>query len=243
LLDIPKGNHRYSLLNGLIETGSLPRLSWERFFYNTALSMLGWNCIVVGLLAPLIFPQGRTRAGLGHAFSTSVPRSRLSAAAGVFSLIWLAAGVVGYLTLPDTMLERSVDEMWYFIIVGQVGLFVLLVIAAWRLWDSRAKPKPELMAARSGLLRLCGAASLTIFTLETPVRSLYALLWDALFPGWSANIPVVLIFAAPMTLLWIGVIRLWLAARFVGSVEWLVGRIYSALGRPSSKEEAFAGTR
>lgn len=304
LLDIPGGRHQYSVLNGLIETGRLPRLYWERFFYNTSISMLGWNCILLGLLAPLLFPRGAARPGLrtpallagigsvivlasylrlpaypvveqavrgsdlgtaflgaalfnkndpllpylgfaligaalGHAFASPAPRRTVTLAATVFGAVWLVAGAVGYVLLPDTMLERSVDEMWYAIIVAQVGLFALLVALSWRFVDARAPAAPR----RPGPWRLCGCASLTIFTWETPIRSLYARLWDAVFPGWSARIPVVLLFALTMVLIWMGAILLWRRARFVGSMEWLVGRVYAVLGRPSAKEEALTAGR
>jgi hypothetical protein len=164
----------------------------------------------------------------------------------VFGVVWLLAGAVGYLLLPDTMLERSVDEMWYAIIVAQVGLFVLLVALSWHFVDARGAAPATASAnasRRPGLWRLCGSASLTIFTWETPVRSLYARLWDAIFPGWSARIPVVLLFALTMVLIWLAAILLWKRVRFVGSIEWLVGRLYAALKRPSAKEEALAAGR
>ena len=304
LLDIPGGRHQYALLNGLIETGRLPGLYWQRFFYNTSISMLGWNCILLGLLAPLLFPRGAARPGLrtpallagigsalvlasyvrlplypvvekavngsdlltaflgaalinkndpllpylgfaligaalGHAFASPMPRKTVTLWAAAFGVAWLAAGAVGYVLLPDTMLERSVDEMWFTIIVAQVGLFALLVALSWRSVDARAPAPPR----RPGPWRLCGSASLTIFIWETPVRSLYARLWDVIFPGWSARIPVVLLFALTMVLIWLAAISLWKRARFVGSMEWLVGRIYAVLGRPSAKEKAFAAGR
>jgi hypothetical protein len=269
--------------------------------------MLGWNCILVGLLAPVLFPGGRVKAGLrtsallagigsllvlasyvrislypaveqavkkpdlltaflgaalvnkndpllpflgfaligaalGHAFSQDLPRRRLLGAVGLFSLVWLAAGIIGYLALPDTMLERSVDEMWYAIIVLQVGLFSFLLLAVWRFADVLG-PWARARRERYGLIILCGRASLTIFFWETPVRSLYALLWDAVYPGWSSRIPVVLLFGLSMSLLWILALQLWKRALLVGSMEWMVGHLYSVLGRRSAKEEALAPAR
>ena len=306
LLDIPGGRHQYAFLNGLIETGRLPVFSWERLFYNTSLSMLGWNCILVGLLAPALFPSGKVRPGLrtpallagigavlalsswiripaypaveqavkqpdllvaflgsalfnkndpllpylgfaligcalGHAFAQDIPRRRLRLAGGVFSLVWLAAGAIGYILLPDTMLERSVDEMWFAIIVMQVGLFSLLVLVVWSLSDvNGASPARGVRGATAGPLALCGRASLTIFIWETPVRSLYAMLWDAVAPGWSRSIPVVVLFGLTMSAIWVLVVLVWRRARFIGSVEWVVGRLYAAIGRPSAKEEALS---
>jgi hypothetical protein len=178
-------------------------------------------------------------AAMGHAFSQPVPRRRLWLSAGLFALVWLAAGVIGYIALPDTMLERSVDEMWFAIIVMQVGLFSFILLFLWRFTDARSGVE-RAPRDRVGLISLCGRLSLTIFIWETPIRSLYAMLWDRVFPGWSGNIPVVLLFGLSMALVWMAAVRLWNQARFIGSVEWMVGRIYSALGRPSAKEEALA---
>jgi uncharacterized membrane protein len=304
LLDIPDGHHQYSFLNGLIETGHLPAFSWERLFYNTSLSMVGWNCILMGLLAPTLFPSGKVRPGLrtpallagigtvlvlaswirifaypavdkavrqpellvaflgsalfnkndpllpylgfaligcamGHAFAQSISHRKLQLAGGLFSLVWIAAGSIGYILLPDTMLERSVDEMWFAIIVMQVGLFSILVLVVWSLFDANgASAARGARAATVGPLTLCGRSSLTVFIWETPVRSLYAMLWDAVFPGWSGDLPVVILFGLTMAAIWVLVVLLWRRARFIGSMEWVIGRLYAALGRPSDKEEA-----
>lgn len=59
LLDVEGGNHLMALLPGLIATGAWPTLAPERWFYATALSMIGWNVLFVGLA--LWLGLGRTR--------------------------------------------------------------------------------------------------------------------------------------------------------------------------------------
>lgn len=49
LLDVEDGNHLMALLPGLIATGAWPTLAPERWFYATALSMIGWNALFVGV--------------------------------------------------------------------------------------------------------------------------------------------------------------------------------------------------
>ncbi len=59
LLDVEGGNHLMALLPGLIATGAWPNLAPERWFYATALSMIGWNALFVGVA--LWLGLGRTR--------------------------------------------------------------------------------------------------------------------------------------------------------------------------------------
>jgi peptidoglycan/LPS O-acetylase OafA/YrhL len=59
LLDVEGGNHLMALLPGLIATGAWPTLAPERWFYATALSMIGWNALFVGVA--LWLGLGRTR--------------------------------------------------------------------------------------------------------------------------------------------------------------------------------------
>lgn len=59
LLDLEGGNHLVALLPGLIASGAWPTLAPERWFYATALSMVGWNALFVGIA--LWLGLGRTR--------------------------------------------------------------------------------------------------------------------------------------------------------------------------------------
>jgi uncharacterized membrane protein len=49
LLDVEGGNHLQALLPGLIATDAWPNLAPERWFYATALSMIAWNALFVGV--------------------------------------------------------------------------------------------------------------------------------------------------------------------------------------------------
>jgi hypothetical protein len=152
-------------------------------------------------------------------------------------LLWLVAGLVGLFALPTTMLEREVDLYWYFIMLFQLGLFLLLVGAALfavDFWDNRP---PALMRALKPVRRL-GTVSLSIFIGETVISQLLVKLVDALFRGWGLNIGLCLTFGALNALLWLGIVALWARFDFQYSMEWLTVRVYALFRRPSNKVNA-----
>ncbi|KAF0206811.1 MAG: hypothetical protein FD171_2181 [Actinobacteria bacterium] len=152
-----------------------------------------------------------------------------------FGVAWLVAGVIGYVTLPDTMLERSVDPMWFFIMVVQVGLFTLLVLLAMRLRDRRPAEKPMGPIAR--VIRRFGVAGLSVFLIETPISALIARGLTAVAPGWNDTMPAALLFGAVYLAAWAGVLALWERSDYRFSAERLLVRAMGALGKPSTKAE------
>lgn len=152
-----------------------------------------------------------------------------------FGIAWLVAGVVGYVTLPDTMLERAVDPMWFFIMVVQVGLFMLLLLLAMRLRDQRPSGKPAGPVART--VKRFGVAGLSVFLIETPISALIARGLDAVTPGWNGTMPAALLFGAVYVAAWAGVLAVWERSGYRFSVERLLVRAMSALGKPSTKAE------
>jgi len=59
LLDLEGGQHLTALIPGWIATGTWPTLAPERWFYATALSMIAWNVLFLGVA--LWWGLGRTR--------------------------------------------------------------------------------------------------------------------------------------------------------------------------------------
>jgi hypothetical protein len=152
-------------------------------------------------------------------------------------LLWLAAGLVGLFALPTTMLEREIDLYWYFIMLFQLGLFLLIVAAALSAVDLGENRPPALMRALKPARRL-GTLSLSIFIGETALSQLLVKLFDALVRGWSLNIGLCLAFGALNALLWLGIVALWARLDFRYSMEWLTVRVYALFRRPSDKVNA-----
>lgn len=161
-------------------------------------------------------------------------------ALGPFVLIgalWLVVGLVGLFALPTTMLEREVDLYWYFIMLFQLGLFLLIVAAALSVLDFR-KDRPLALTRMLKPIRRLGTVSLSIFLGETVLSQLLVKLVDALFRGWNLNIGPCLAFGALNTLLWVGIVALWARFDFRYSMEWLTVRVYTLFRRPSHKVKA-----
>ncbi|MBN1933845.1 MAG: hypothetical protein JW934_04220 [Anaerolineae bacterium] len=174
-------------------------------------------------------------SALGLALAgTERPRRAL----GWFALLgalWLAAGIVGLALLPDTMLEREVDLFWYFIVLFQLGLFLLLVVLALYLFDYGPDKLCGVLNNALKPARRVGAVSLSIFMLETVFSQIGVRIADALLPGWSLSINACLLFGAINALLWVGIVWVWSRAGFRYGMEWLSVRAYKWLRRPSDK--------
>ncbi len=176
---------------------------------------------------------------IGSALGVSIARpdgwKRTWPWATAFGVVWLVAGVIGYVTLPDTMLERAVDPMWFFIMVVQVGLFTLLLLLAMRLRDRRPAEKPSGPVTR--IVRRFGVAGLSVFLIETPISALISRGLDAAVPGWNATMPAALLFGALYVAAWAGVLALWERSNYRFSAERLLVRVMGALGKPSTKAD------
>jgi hypothetical protein len=176
-----------------------------------------------------------TWLGLALVYSQSTRRALCPFV--LIGVLWLVAGLVGLFALPTTMLEREVDLYWYFIMVFQLGFFLLLVAVVLGLIDFWVNRPPVLLRALKPIRRL-GMVSLTIFMLETVLSQILVRFADVLFPGWSLDIGPCLIFGALNTALWIGIIVLWARFDYRYSMEWLTVRVYALFRRPSNKVKA-----
>jgi hypothetical protein len=190
---------------------------------NPILPFLGFGCI---------------GAALGVALSAWRDRRLLWQVFLPFGAAWLVAGIVGYVTLPDTMLERAVDPMWFYIMVAQVGLFVLLAIGTLRFLDfapsARAAARVRVLAP----VRRFGVAALTVFLLETPLSEIATRPLNALLPGWNGTMGGALAFGFGMAALWGAALWAWERAGWPFPAEALYARLLQALGRPTTKRKA-----
>jgi peptidoglycan/LPS O-acetylase OafA/YrhL len=151
----------------------------------------------------------------------------------IIGLIFLIAGVVGYVTLPDTMLERAIDEMWLYIIIAQVGLFLFMALAALKYFDfgKNALARYD----KQKIIRRFGKVSLTVFMLETPLSELFSKILSVINPNWNQTIGATLIFAAVIVVFWGFVIYFWEKNNFKYSFEWIIVKVFKHFGKKSTK--------
>jgi hypothetical protein len=190
---------------------------------NPILPFLGFGCV---------------GAALGVALTAWPDQRRLWRLFVPFGVAWLAAGIIGYVTLPDTMLERAVDPMWFYIMVAQVGLFVLLAIGTLRFLDFAPVERAARRVRALAPVRRFGVAALTVFLLETPVSEIASRLLDALTPGWNDTMGGALAFGFVMALLWGVALWAWERAGLPFPAEALYSRLLHAFGRPTTKRRS-----
>jgi hypothetical protein len=129
---------------------------------------------------------------------------------------------------------------WYFIVVFQLGLFLLLLAGVLLLTDvARVSWVDRLLSP----LRRLGAVSLSVFMLETVLSQILVRIGDALSPGWRLAIGPCLIFGAFNVLLWAGIVLLWSRSGFRFSMEWCTVQVYRLFGQTSQKLDAAMSAR
>ena len=164
-------------------------------------------------------------------------------------LALLLTGVGLYVFLPDTMLQRSIDMKWYSIMVMQLGLFLLMILAALAALDRQ----PAVAAVQTGWSKLIGLvvrfitrfghAGLTAFFLESIVAALVWRLLNLIVPGIRLDIGSALLFGLILALSWGFGLLFWERRHYVGSIEFLYGQIVTRFGQFSSKADTLKEKR
>ncbi len=152
----------------------------------------------------------------------------------LISALFLVAGVALYVVLPDTMLERSIDMKWYSIMLAQLGLFMLMVLGALKIFDFRHAGASN----RNVIVRFFtrfGVAGLTVFFLESVVSALVFRLLGLMIPGISLDLWQALVYGAVLSLVWGVLLILWEKAGYKFGLEFFYGKIVAALSGQSSK--------
>ena len=155
----------------------------------------------------------------------------------------LAVGLGLYIFLPDTMLQRSIDMKWYSIMVVQLGLFLLMILAALAVLDRERVRTGDPAASRTAanaLVRFItrfGRAGLTAFFLESLVAALVWRLLKVFVPDLRLGIGSALLFGTALALLWGFALIFWERGHYIGSLEYWYGRVVSRIGHFSSKAE------
>ncbi len=138
----------------------------------------------------------------------------------IIAPVMLVAGVVGYLLTPETMLQRAIDPTWYFIMVMQIGLFMLLILLSLWLFDIRK--------AGNGLVgrfvARYGVAGLTPFFLESTVSALIFFLINLMF-SFALGLPGAIVFGVVLAVLWGLFLAFWQKHNYRYGVEWVLSSL------------------
>jgi hypothetical protein len=135
-------------------------------------------------------------------------------------IILFVGGIVLYVVLPDTMLQRSIDPVWFALMIAQNGLFMLLILLVLKVYDF-GKNKPPGLLSRF-FLRF-GIASLSVFFIESIISAAIASLIRWVAPGLIFDIPKALIFGLSLAIVWGVTLKYWANISYrYGLEHWYV---------------------
>ncbi len=134
--------------------------------------------------------------------------------------VLLAVGVLFYIILPDTMLKRSIDPIWFAIMMAQLGLFALLILGVLTWYDFK-KHKSGVIARFFGRYSKGG---LSVFFVESLLSALIMSSLRSLGFKIYLDISGALLFGLSLTLFWGFVLILWEKKHYRYGIEDLMSR-------------------
>jgi len=144
------------------------------------------------------------------------------------ALLAMLIGVAGYVFSPETMLERAIDPTWYFIMVTQIGLFILLIMLS--VWIMDVNKQKHGVITR--FMSRFGIAGLTPFFFESLVSAgIFYLLSRVI--TLSLSIPGALLYGLILAFGWGFFLRWWEKKSYVHGIEWLQANLLARLGHSS----------
>jgi hypothetical protein len=142
-------------------------------------------------------------------------------------ILLFVGGVALYILLPDTMLQRSIDPVWFALMMAQNGLFMLFVLAVLKFYDFG---KPRLPGLISRFFIRFGIAGLTIFFIESVVSAAIASTLRIFVPSLAFDIPGSLTFGLILAVAWGFVLIVWEKTGYKYGIEYFYTRILKKYG-------------
>ena len=158
------------------------------------------------------------------------------------SLVLLATGVVLYVGLPDTMLQRSIDLKWYAIMVAQLGLFLGMMLSALWHYDFRREADTRHMSFVSTFIYRFGVAGLTVFFLESVVSACIYGVLSLLIPGLHFGLLASLVYGLVLALCWGFFLMLWEKVQFRYGLEHFYCWVLDRFGESEKKHKMIGVT-
>ena len=156
------------------------------------------------------------------------------------ALIYIVLGITGYILAPETMLERAIDPTWYFIMVTQIGLFMLLILLVIRSFDWADSKKHS---APSRFISRFGIAGLTPFFFESILSALVFQAINLVFQAINLvfdiklSIPGALLYGFSLAMIWGLFLYIWEKKKYRYGIEWLHSILLSKYGNSSKKDK------
>ncbi|RIE05913.1 hypothetical protein [Candidatus Cryosericum terrychapinii] len=153
------------------------------------------------------------------------------------SLALLTTGVLLYIGLPDTMLQRSIDLKWYAIMTAQLGLFLGMMLVALRHYDFRREEDARRISSVSAFIYRFGVAGLTAFFLESVISACIYRVLSLFVPGLHFGLPAALLYGGALALCWGFFLMLWEKVQFRYGLEYFYCRVLDHFGTSEKKRK------
>lgn len=157
---------------------------------------------------------------------------RVMIPAGLFFLVYGFTGM----TYFDKTISKP-DFFWYFKTNFELGVFLLMIVF------SRFIPAAGSLVLRySAPIRWFSRVSLTVYLLETTLSEITRIIGLNLFPGWNETINGCLKFGAVNILIWTMILFFWRKVHLKYSLEYFWVKLFSKLGKSSTKLDLNSST-
>lgn len=132
-------------------------------------------------------------------------------------LVLFVTGILLYLNLEDTMLERQIDLKWYSIMIAQLGLFILLIILFIKRYSNKSENKLVTIFFTN-----FSKGGLSAFFFESVISALIYRVLIMIFPNLYLNMTKGLLFGFALAMLWGMGLMIWRKYHFKYSLEYLI---------------------
>jgi hypothetical protein len=140
-------------------------------------------------------------------------------------------GITAYIVLPETMLQRQIDPVWFAIMMAQIGLFVLMIAGFLRFHDFHGRTPGKI----SRFFSRFSKGGLTVFFVESVVSAAVMAILRSFGLTINLDIPMALGYGLLLALGWGSVLILWEKAHYKYGIEYLLSHWLAHLA-PSSKK-------
>lgn len=151
-------------------------------------------------------------------------------------LVLFVTGIVLYLNLEDTMLERQIDLKWYSIMIAQLGLFILLIILFIKRYSNKSENKLVTIFFTN-----FSKGGLSAFFFESVISALIYRVLIMVFPDLYFDMTKGLLFGFALAMLWGIGLMIWRKYHFKYSLEYLIANHLNK-SAPSTKLEKLVKT-
>lgn len=144
---------------------------------------------------------------------------------GIFFILF---GLIGMTNFPKTISKP--DYFWYFKTNLELGLFLIMLISAFLLFEHKTKFLNKLP-----VMEWFSRISLTIYMLETFLSEIVRIILHSFLPNWDQTINGCLAFGVFNIVIWIVILFFWKKVNFKYSLEYFWVKFFDKIGKSSTK--------